>query len=242
MAEYLINGDTLTQLANTMRSVSDGVPNPCTLEQMNECIPNLNKKLTDAPEIAFQNGVFVVTPTTDASNIAGYEIYKTAWSSNQAPSFIDSKPCSKIKLKNGIAYITGAEDHATFKIKAYSEKGYQSADMNSKDFILYVASDSGYNSDLYDLSVKVYLNQHDPGYFQIGELNVSNGDHKSTDIVFGNKIYGSIVATLDDPYGTVGSTNVYYEYSVSLVEFGEYKIEVNGRALEIEVKRPASLG
>lgn len=118
MAEYLIKGETLTELADTMRSISNGVPNPCSIEQMKSCLPNIHTDITGNTSLS-------VTEDGVISDDDRYEIYRTYGSGSveSSPFKITSEPINyNTFIDAGYSY----NEVISYRVKGLSSQGYNS--------------------------------------------------------------------------------------------------------------------
>jgi hypothetical protein len=241
MSEYLIKGETLTELADTMRAISDGVPNPCSIEQMKICIPNLNKKLA-IPNVAFDGYTKFTCAGTNADYYTAYKTY-----GGYSVANIATEPFVSTKSINGntVTYsdnfkVVNSNSTTTFKVKAMSEKGYQSSEF-SEEFIIAQHSYSIGEQYSEPPTISIYK-LHDADYSNSLSLGYSK---------IGSASYGTI--TLSDNNGIAYIEEGQFDYEIQrygasycalyITSFGTYAISDDGTTIrqKFTVERPTSL-
>ena len=242
MADYLIKGETLTSLANTMRAISDGVPNPCTIEQMKACMRNLNKKLA-VPTVDFSDYNKYVCASENADYYVAYKTYGELNATNIATEpFINTNIVDRINvITNNSFSVNSRNTTVTFKVKAISDKGYQSSDLSEE----YIKSYYSYRiGERYSAppTISIYR-QVDSDYshsLSLGFLKI--GSASSGNIILSEGRGHAYIEA-----GQFDSQTGIYEApscSLNLIKFGVYAIGDGSSDIPyaiFEVKRPLRL-
>lgn len=213
MADYLIKGETLTAIADELRKLSDGVPNPCTPEQMIECIPNINTKL-ETPTYTLDYGRIIANKQHADSILELYEVDNYG--------IINSTP-KKTTTSN--TFNVSSNSIINFCLKEKSQKGYKSSDYSSISLLGYYNDTIRFGGQTYD-SFKIYKcidtdykNSLSIGYILIGEVSgIENYEVNLRDNL------GKAYVTLGDKdYVTNQYQNLSYD--INFYQEGTYAIQ-----------------